>query len=416
MATSRRTFLQGAAGAAVTMTAMNRISHAGTISPVNKAELDRVLEQPVLKTDFLKDPVNVASIELLRNGETFILRTRSADGATALTVPNSDRLANVYPLLLNQIIPVFVNQDARKLESLLWDCYRENYKYQGMALWVGVAAVEMALLELMGQTAKRPLADFFGGKIRQDIPIYVASGTRGNTPEAEVEHLKQLVADSGAKALKFRLGGRMNRNVDSLPGRTEALIPMVRKAFGDDFVIYADANSSYDVPNAIRIGKIMEENKCGFYEEPVPFDELWETKQVADALMIPIALGEQEFSMRRFQWCIENRAADIMQPDLHYFGGYIRSTRVARMAAAAGMTVVPHMSGGSLGYLDLVHFASFTPNIGPFMEFKGNADIPVHCETSPLKSVGGIVRCPSDPGFGVTLDPDFIAKAQGVTV
>jgi L-alanine-DL-glutamate epimerase-like enolase superfamily enzyme len=397
---------------------MPRAVQAAANPAVTKQQLDQILDQPVLKTDFLKDPVTVASIELLRNGTTFILRTRSTDGAQALTVPNANRVANVYPLLLNQIIPVFVNQDARKLESLLWDCYRykDNYKYQGMALWIGVIAVEMALLELMGQTAKRPVADFFGGRLREDIPIYVASGTRGNTPEAEVDHLKQLVAESGAKALKFRLGGRMNRNVDSLPGRTEALIPMVRKAFGDDFVIYADANSSYDVPNAIRIGKIMEESKCGFYEEPVPFDELWETKEVADALTIPIALGEQEFSMRRFQWCIENRAADIMQPDLHYFGGYIRSTRVARMAAAAGMTVVPHMSGGSLGYLDLVHFASFTPNIGPYMEFKGNADIPVHCPTSPLRSVNGIVRCPSGPGFGVTLDPDFVGKAQVVTV
>src|SRR5438093_8595117 len=157
------------------------------------------------------------------------------------------------------------------------------------------------------------------------------------------------VADGGAKALTFRLGGRMNRNLDSLPGRTEALIPLVRKTFGDDFTLYADANSSYDVENAIRIGRLMQEHNYAFYEEPVPFDELWETKQVADALAIPIALGEQEFSMRRFQWCIENRAADIIQPDLHYFGGYIRCTKIARMSAAAGMNLVPHMSGGSLG-------------------------------------------------------------------
>ena len=423
MPTSRRKFIQGAASAAaVSVTYLagpsaNSAPSTSPAGPVSKPELDRILNEPVLKTDFLKSPVTVASIELLRNGKTFLLRARSTDGASAITVPNSDRLANIYPLLLNQVIPVFVNQDARKLESLLWDCYRykDNYKYQGLALWVCVAAVEMSLLELMGQTAKRPLADFFGGTLRSDIPIYTASGVRGNTPEAEIEHLQKLVAESGAKALKFRLGGRMNRNVDSLPGRTEALIPLVRKTFGDDFTLYADANSSYDVENGIRIGKLMEAHNYAFYEEPVPFDEIWECKQVADALTIPIALGEQEFSLRRFQWCIQNRAADIMQPDLHYFGGYIRSTKVARMSAAAGMKVVPHMSGGSLGYLDLVHFASFTPNIGPFMEFKGNADIPVHCATSSLKAENGIVRCPTGPGFGVTLDPDFIAKAQPVT-
>ena len=415
MTTSRRRFIQSAAAAAVACA--GPLTHAAdTPAPVTKATLDHILDEPVLKTDFVKEPVIVSSIELLRNGRTFLVRTRSKDGVEAITVPNSDRMASVYPLFLNQIAPVFLNQDARKLESLLWDVYRfkDNYKYQGLALWVGVAAIEMAMLELMGKTAKRPVADCFGGAIRREIPIYVASGTRGNTPEAEIEKLRQLVAESGAKALKFRLGGRMNRNVDSLPGRTEKLIPMVRKAFGDDFTLYADSNSSYDVANAVRIGRMMEEQHYGFYEEPVPFDELWETKEVADALSIPIALGEQEFSMRRFAWCIENRAADIMQPDLHYFGGYIRSTKVARMCAAAGMNVVPHMSGGSLGYLDLVHFASFTPNIGAYMEFKGNVDLPVECETSPLKSVNGVVRCPSGAGFGVTIDPEFVAKAQAV--
>ena len=130
---------------------------------------------------------------------------------------------------------------------------------------------------------------------------------------------------------------------------------------------------------------------------------------------MPVAMGEQEFSEHRFRWCIANRAADIMQPDLHYYGGFIRSTRVARMAAAAGMTVVPHMSGGSLGYLDVAHYCSFTPNVGPYMEFKGNADIPVHCDTSTLKSTNGVVKVPTGPGFGVTLDPDFVAKATPVT-
>jgi L-alanine-DL-glutamate epimerase-like enolase superfamily enzyme len=375
MPISRRHFIQNAAGAAVCAGSLAPALAADlpVAAPVNKEALDRILDAPVLKTELVKDPVIVESIELLRNGKTFLLRTRSAAGVEVITVPNSDRIANTYPLFLNQILPVFVKQDARKLESLLWDVYRykDNYKYQGLALWTGVAAVEMALLELMGQTTGRPLADFFGGAIRRDVPIYVASGVRGNTPEAEVDHLKTLVAECGAKALKFRLGGRMNRNVDSVPGRTEALIPLVRAAFGDDFVLYADANSSYDVANAIRIGRIMEEHHYAFYEEPVPFDEIWETKQVADALTIPIALGEQEFSMRRFQWCIENRAADVIQPDLHYFGGFIRCTKVARMCAAAGLPVVPHMSGGSLGYLEVVHFASFTPNIGPYRNSRG---------------------------------------------
>ena len=161
------------------------------------------------------------------------------------------------------------------------------------------------------------------------------------------------------------------------------------------------------------MGRMLEEQQYGFYEEPCPFDDLWATKQVADALTIPVATGEQEFSLARFRWVIENRGVDIVQPDLHYGGGFIRATKVARMAAAAGMNVVPHLSGG-LGYLDVVHFASVTPNIGPFMEFKGNANLPIHCPTSPLKCIGGKVRCPSGPGMGVTFDDAFVKKCSVV--
>ena len=418
MRPTRRSFLRSAALAGLAAGGLSRLRAAAPAPRIPKAELDHILRQPVLRTDFLTSPVRVASVDLLRNGKHYLLRTRSADGLEVITVPNPSRMAESFPVFLKNIRPVFLGKDARRLEDLLWEAYRHgsNYKLQGIALWSGVAAIEMALLELMARTARRPVADLFGGAIRRDIPVYYASSNRGNRPEEEIEHLRKLVAGSGVKSLKFRLGGRMSRNADSLPGRTEALIPLVRQTFGDGFTLYADSNSSYDVPEAIRIGRLMEAHGYGFYEEPCPFDWLWETKEVADALSLPVAGGEQEFSLRNWQWMIEHRGVDIVQPDLHYGGGYVRATQVARMAAAAGMTVVPHMSGGGLGYLDVVHFASFTPNIGPFMEFKGNADLPVACATSSLRCEEGRVRCPTGPGFGVEMDPAFVKAAQVVTL
>ena len=418
MQSSRRRFLKAAgmacAAAPLAAAAPGPVAAAWP-RQVTRAELDRILDTPVLDTGFLKRPVTVASVELLRNGRHFLVRARSTDGVEAITVPNPARMRDFYRVFLG-LVPVFLKQDARRLEALLWDAYRHNsnYKLQGLALWTSVAAVEMALLELLAQTAQRPLADLFGGARRRDLAVYHASGNRGNRPEAEVDYLRQLVAGSGVRALKFRLGGRMSRNADSRPGRTEALIPLVRKAFGDGMTLYADANSSYDVREAVRIGRLLQDHRYGFYEEPCPFDWLWETKEVADALTIPVAGGEQECSLRRWQWAIEHRGLDVVQPDLHYGGGLLRATKVARMAAAAGLSVVPHMSGGGLGYLDVVQFASFTPNIGPFMEFKGNADLPVECPTSSLRCAKGVVRCPSGPGFGVRLDAAFVKRAVRV--
>jgi L-alanine-DL-glutamate epimerase-like enolase superfamily enzyme len=114
---------------------------------------------------------------------------------------------------------------------------------------------------------------------------------------------------------------------------------------------------------------MMEDIGAVFYEEPCPFDDLDATKKVTDTLKIPVALGEQEYSHWRFQYCIRNRVSDVVQPDLVYYGGLIRSIRVARMAALRDMPCTSHISGG-FGFVYMLHFASCVPNIGPWQEYK----------------------------------------------
>ena len=166
-------------------------------------------------------------------------------------------------------------------------------------------------------------------------------------------------------------------------GRSEKLIPLVRKTFGDEMIISADSNGSYTVAEAIPIGKLMQEYKYAFYEEPVPFDWYEETKAVADALEIPIAGGEQEPSTHNFRWLVANGGLSIVQPDMFYFGGMIRCTQIARMAHAFGKQCIPHISSTGLGYVYMMHFVSSIPNSGPYHEFKEfNSELPYHCATS----------------------------------
>jgi len=378
--------------------------------------IDRAFAKPVLNREKLRQAVPIESMELLKNGKIFLVRVRSKDGAEGLSVANELRMVDSYPIFNNRVAPFFAGKDAREFEPLLWELYRykDNYKYQGLPFWVCVAAAEFAVLDLLGKVFKQSVGELLGGVVRREFPVYRASGNRGNTPEAEVDFLRKLVEESGAKALKFRLGGRMSKDADSLPGRTERLIPLVREAFGPEMTLYADSNSSYSVAKAIEVGRLMEKSNYGFYEEPCEYDRLDETKQVADALTIPVAGGEQEYSDWRFRWMIANRAVDVVQPDLHYYGGMIRSLRVARMAEAAGMRCTPHMSGAGLGYLDVAHFVSCLTNPVEFHEFKGNTTIPVSSETSTLRCERGLVQVPSGPGFGITIDPDFVKQAQPI--
>lgn len=112
---------------------------------------------------------------------------------------------------------------------------------------------------------------------------------------------------------------------------------------------------------------------------------------------------------------IGNDGLRIVQPDTYYFGGLIRSMKVARMAHAFGKSCTPHMSGGGLGYLYMMHFVSALPNALPHHEFKGfKSDVPFECKTSPLVSVNGVVKVPTGPGLGVEIDPAFVRKHQPV--
>ena len=396
---SRRRFLQGvtAAGAlGLTRPAAGQAPSASTGHAGGDlaARLRDAARAPVLRRDLFTSAVTVQSVELLRNGRFFLVRVRTSDGATGLAEGHADVLRSAHPILVQRIAPFFVGKDARDLDALIEGVYldQSNYKWQGLPFWVCVTSVELAVLDLLGQVSGRSFGDLLGTVRRREIAVYRASSHRGNSPEEELAYLQKVVEEDGAKAIKFRLGGRM-RYDETTTRRDHALIRMTRQAFGDAVTLYADGNGSYDVPKAIEIGRAMQDHGFRFYEEPVPFDYYEETKAVADALTIPIAGGEEEASLRQFRWMIETGVLQVVQPDLFYFGGMTRALRVARMAEVAGLECTPHMSGTGLGFLYAAHFASVAPAHGPHQEYQGDRRTPrVVSHLRPARGEGGRSR------------------------
>jgi L-alanine-DL-glutamate epimerase-like enolase superfamily enzyme len=207
------------------------------------------------------------------------------------------------------------------------------------------------------------------------------------------------------------VGGRMSRNADASPGRTETLIPLARKTLGDAIDIHADANSSYDPPQALEVGRMLADIKAVYFEEPCPFDHHEDTKVVADALTLPVAGGEQESSHWRFRWTVLHRGVDIVQPDLHYYGGMIRSIRVARMAALAKMPTTVHISGG-FGFVYMLHFASCVPDVGQYQEYKLGHETYGAWFDPPITVKNGRMTIPGGPGVGIK---DVAALLKGAT-
>jgi len=412
MKTNRRNFL------ATTVTAglasvIPGIDQLKTSVKDRYAILDDILKKPVLKKELFREPVIIERVELLRYNDSFLCRVISENGAVGISVSNDMQMISLYPVFMNRIRPFFKGKDARDLENLLEGVYvyQSNYKLQNLALWVPLATVEFAILDMLGQISGKSIGELIGTIHNRDIAVYQANGDRGISAEKTIERMLKEVEESKAKAVKFKVGGRMSNDYEAPAGRTEKLIPLVRKTFGDNMVCYADSNGSYTTKEAIRIGKLLEEYKMDFYEEPVPFDWYEETKEVAEALKIPVAGGEQEPSLHMFRWLIANDALEIVQPDMFYFGGMVRSMKVARMAQVSGKECTPHITGSGLGFLYMMHFVSAIPNPGAYHEFKGfNNDIPFTCSTVSLKSNEGIITVPSGPGLGITIDKSYLDK------
>jgi L-alanine-DL-glutamate epimerase-like enolase superfamily enzyme len=359
----------------------------------------------------LKSPVKIASMELLRNGNDFFVRTRSTDGVEGL-IKTKD-IEHYTPIFVHRVAPFFIGQDARDLEALVDGVYTRNYKLAGQPFWCPVAYAEQSALDLLGKTAKKPVGALLGKVIRKEVPVYLSGSGRETTGEEEVDVYIRAMEISGAKSFKLKIGARMSRNADVYPGRTEQMLELARKRSGDGVALYADANGSYDAAEAIRIGRLMEQLKYAFYEEPCPWEDYEETRRVADALEISIAGGECDHRLWGYRWMIKHRAIDIVQPDINYNGGFVRTLRVARMAREHGMNIVPHNTQTGPSGFNILQFASVVPNIGPHMEYPFRGAVRHPGWYSPHLDIrNGAVPVPDGPGMGVTFDPGFIAKAR----
>lgn len=384
----------------------------GEIKSVEESQLKDIMESKIVSMDGLSSPVIIKKIELLYSNGLYFVRTISEDGFVGISVAN-DRVAYVYPILNKLIAPYFVGRDARELETLLDEVYvyKNNYKMAGLPYWCCIAYLELSILDMLAKAQGKPLGELMGSRINNEASIYVASGNRHTTPEEELEVLRQRVEQTGAKAIKYKIGGRMSKNKDSMTGRSKSLIYLTRKFFGDKMIIHADGNGSYDVEHAIEYGRVLEDINAYFYEEPCPFDDLISTKKVTDALDIPLAFGEQETSLTRFKWLILNNGADVIQPDILYNGGLIKTTKVARMAELAGMTITPHVSAG-FGFVYILHLASYTPNIGKYIENKRGFEQANELLDGQMELKDGSINIPTLPGVGIRSDNPMLKKAD----
>lgn len=362
----------------------------------------------------INNSVKIRAVEQrLTPAGVILIRVISEDGAEGV-VRASTKAEEVAPFVRRFAAPRFEGEDARDVEQIIEKAYRQDYEFAGLVYWAAIGAVEAAIMDLLGKVAGKRCAEFAGPVLRERIPIYMSSNKRDTAPEVEVAHLVERVAETGARAVKVKIGRRMGRNTDFAPGRSEAVLKGLRDAFGPDMTIYCDANGAYDAPTAIEICAMLENYGVAMFEEPCPFEDIFMTKQVSDRVSLPIAGGEQDYAHERWRWMIDNRALDIVQPDIMYGGGYLRCIAVQRMAAAAGLGFSPHFPRNGCDAAPMIHHAAAAENLFGFQEYRSRP-VPIDYEHTPMmEPVDGEIALPPGPGWGVEYSRSTWRRAKRI--
>ena len=318
-------------------------------------------------------------------------------------------------ILHRQVAPYALGHDIDDMAGLMALVPEKEHKFPGSYIYRAMGGVETAVWDLLGKMQGKPVCELLGGHVKP-LRAYASSMKRDITPKDEARRMQELQARDGFTAFKFRVGAECGRDQDEWVGRTEEIVPTMRKALGDRAELMVDANSCYSPARAIQVGRILEANGVAHFEEPCPYWELDQTREVREALTLDVTGGEQDCYMPMWKHMIDSKVVDIVQPDVCYMGGMLRSMQVAQMAHAAGLPCTPHSANWSLVTLFTMHLLCAIPNPGKYLEFSiEGADYYPWQEglyvQSPYNIKDGMIALPEGPGWGVEINPDWLSRA-----
>lgn len=356
--------------------------------------------------------MKIQSIETFTRGPVCVVRVRTDDGAegTGQIAPyNADISATV---LHRTVAPVALGWDAADVDGLVDRCFEAGYKFPWSYLSRAVGGVDTALWDLRGRREGKGVCELLGARPRA-ICAYGSSMRRDIAPSDEADRLARLRGEKGFSAFKIRIGKVCGHDGDQWPGRTQQLVPAVRRALGDDVRLLVDANSCYTPAKAIEVGRMLEAGGVVHFEEPCPYWEVEWTAEVAAALDLDVAGGEQDVDLAHWRRMIAMRAVDIVQPDVCYVGGLTRALRVAKMAKQAGLRCVPHSANVSMVTVFTLHLLAAVPNAGDYLEYSIEpAPWAAALYEPALEVVDGCVAVPDGPGWGVSVRAEWLAAAE----
>mgnify|MGYP000356716407 CR=1 FL=1 len=304
---------------------------------------------------------------------------------------NKDRLT-VFEAMINSLTQFLIGHNPLFVEKIweqMWnDCNPVGQK--GISI-SAISAIDTALWDLIGKQANMPLYQLFGA-CRDKVKTYASSGLWLSASIDELIEEAHGFIDQGFRSMKLRIG---KENAKEDVARARAL----RKSIGDDIEILTDANQSLIARQAISLARQLEDLDIGWLEEPVPAHDLAGHARVLEAVNIPIASGETDYTRFGMKNILDSRAVDILMPDLQRIGGLSEFRKSAALASAYNIPVSTHIfteqslsiAGSAANCISVEHVDWFAPLYKEEMQIKD-----------------GYILMPKVPGLGFTFDYEFI--------
>ena len=291
--------------------------------------------------------------------------------------------------------------------EVIWDTM-----HQGRNNAAAISGVDIALWDIVGKALDQPIYRLLGGAFRNQILAYATGLFKKDVPDITqtlMDEAKSYV-DQGFSAMKMKIGFGEAYDVKN--------VAAVRKAIGDTIILAVDANCGYDVGTAIDVGQKIAENDLFWYEEPITTDDVEGYVEIRRSLNMRIAGGEGLQGRWAFRDLIQRRGYDIVQPDVSIAGGFTECRKIAAMASANHLRVLPHMWGSSIRLAATLHWQATIPDspqalnpVPSLFEFDMTENaLRTDLAKVPIHVVDGYVPVPQEPGLGIEIDRAVLEK------
>ena len=291
----------------------------------------------------------------------------------------------------------------------------ESLAREGLVPATAFSAIEQAMWDLAGQALDVPTYVLLGGRVRSALAVYanINRATNPRTPDGVAAAARRAVADgfSAIKAAPFDGFPPTTAPAAEIARAIDAGIDAVRAmraAVGASVRIMIDCHSFFDVEQSVAVAGRLEPDELTWYEEPVPPERVDDTVAIHRRIKQPMAGGEVLFGLSGFAPLVGRRAVDTIMPDVKHCGGLLEMTRIAAVAADAGVMVAPHNPSGPISTAASVQVCAGMKNAS-YLELQyGEVDWRSDVVRPSERFVGGMIDISDRPGFGVTLNDEVI--------